>query len=1136
MSKNSDFSEQVLGSFRKTRSEIDRDTSEDDVRHRLIKYFVEELLGYRGKDYQAEKHRTDIRLLDETHSLVLVVVETKKPAVAIGEEKWKDEAFGYSDAFTKYVVLTNGLQLMVWEKARRDKPIVDLDFDAILGQKRFTPDGLTVAEKSQLATLWELTRENLWSEKKYEDFTVPEKIDISTDDGFRKLMEKLHFVMNQLLMGYALGAFNEHVQGYKRYQTELRSIEVERKRIKGNRELEAGLEKASRDLEDKNRKFTEFQRGYDEWLKLSSREDGEESKEVFSKETVYVLLNKLLLARICEDKGLVKKKLSNSGIARIRELFTYLKDSYKDLLDFAYRDISQLYSHVFERSIFDWYTEGNGQLNRLLNRVLYVFNHFDFGQVNRDILGKLYEKYLPREERKKLGGFYTPEEVIDYILDAVGYTADEEIEGKDLLDPACGSGGFLVRAVGRLIDRYKMKGLGPKEILNNVISHIYGLDIDPFACHIAEMNLLFQIIDLYQKARKEDASYQLPRFSIYQTDSLETPTIPGTLARWQYPNSRVQKYVQEKETIEKIKTKKFDFVVGNPPYVRKEGISPDYKKVVLRPGFGEIYHGDNDLYVYFIGAGIRWLKDKPEKARLGFIVSRKFTKTRYGSLIRTYVLNNCLVEQYVDFGDTAVFADVTNYPCILILRREPDMVLRDSHVIAAATIKKDMTAGKGLLGHIWMHLASQPYSDEYIELFQTGQSGLRAEWRIAPSNLVDVLTKIERSAGASLKDVADVYYCIKTGANEVLVLDHKKVEELDLEREFLRPVLEGEDVRRYRIIDRKRFLAFPYLKTRTKEGSEYTVADINDFPNLARHLEKHRERLAARSDIRGTRSRWYELRSCDYYRVFESEKIVTPDIALENRFAYDDGKYFCLDTCFAIVAKRSHRALLRYFLGVLNSKTIEFYFRQVSTHVRQRYYRYKREYLEPLPIRLPESRHEERLSQEVVELVDQLLLTNARLNESEEAVKKGFPHLLKGLEVSRLDDYPSVIVSVSSNKLAQVRREGNSVFLNLQDHIECKDDDVAKYVELYLRSTSDELRKSEALRKDICAIMIPTNKNDINRISEHYEDMHKEMSNIPERIKTLESEIDQRVYQLYGLSRDDVRVIEQNLSAETPTE
>ena len=1127
-----DFTRQVLDAYSKMRLEIDRSASEYDVRHRIIDYVVKSLLGYRGKDYQAEKDRTDVRLLDESHAIALVVFETKKPTVNLKEERWKTQAFEYSDAFTKYVVLTNGLHLMVWSKSKQDKPIIDLDFEAILGEKRFVADKLTSQEKAQISSLWELSKENLWSEKKYETFIVPEKIDVSTDNGFEKLMEKLHFVVNQLLMGYALRTFEEYDQGLKKYTTQLMIIEAEQEKTKRNKELQTRYEKEKRDLLERNRRFVEFQRGYEEWLITSGKEDSEDSKEVFCKETIYVLLNRLLLARICEDKGLVTKKLSNSGILRIRELFTYLKDRYKDLLDFAYRDINQLYSHVFERSIFDWYTEGNGELDRVLNRVLYVFNHFDFSKINRDILGKLYEKYLPKEERKRLGGFYTPEEVIDYILDSVGYCTDNEIEGKDLLDPACGSGGFLVRAVGRLIERYELKGLRPKEILNNVIRHIHGLDIDPFACHIAEMNLLFQVIELYQKAREEDRSYQLPRFNIYQTDSLEIPKTSESLLKWQYPNSRVQKYVEEKEAVEHIKSKRFDFVVGNPPYVRKERIHPDYKLNVLKTGFPLVYHGDNDLYVYFINRGIDWLKNG---AMLGYIVSRTFTKTRYGSKIRSYIASNVRINQYIDFEDTSVFSDVTNYPCILIVTEETDPKKRMRQEILVARVTGEPESPRMLLDEV----RSRTTEGKHAVIYKSDQSRLveLGDWKMAPAGALNVQAKIEQRAGQTLGHIFKTYRAIKTGLNRiketgepVLVIDEETAQTLRLERELLKPTVEGEDARRWRLKSDK-FLIFPYVK----DKGVYRAVDIKNYPNMFQHLSRFKQQLSNRYDIRQSGQNWYELRKCSYYSIFESEKIVTPRESQKCNFSLDLDGYFCIDTCVVIVPKSDFLAerenervwWLQYAVGVLNSKLIEFYLKQIATYRRGKWFEFFPQYLARLPIRLPKTAEEKLCANDIVESVKRILAMSARLGRSEEA-GRDFSSLLECLETSRLDDYPSVMFNVSAGKYVQVRREGTRVFLNLTDHVECLDGIVAEYVEMYLRSMEDELKRTDDLKKVVCEISIPKSKQDLSKVMEQYANVEKEKREIPGQIKSLEEEIDQRVYALYGLSEDDIRVVEES--------
>jgi len=1112
MSENQGFQSQVLETFKKIRSEIDSTSSEFDVRHRLIKYLVESLLGYEGRDYVAEKDRADIKLLDETHNLVLVVIETKKPTIDIREEKWKEQSFRYSDAFTKHIVLTNGFQITVWNKSEKDKPRVDLDFEAILGTRRLIEE-LTVQEKAQIASLWELSKENLWSEKKYEDFTIAEKIDISTDEGFQKLIDKLHFVMNQLLTGYVLKTFDEYLQNSKRYETELRTLEAEQQKTKGNKDLEARYEKEKKGLEDANKRFAEFKRAYEQWLKLSNREDNEQSKEIFCKETIYVLLNKLLLARICEDKKLVTKKLSNSGIVRIRELFTYLKDSYRDLLDFAFRDISQLYGHVFERGIFDWYTEGNGELNKVLNRVLYVFNHFDFGQVNRDILGKLYEKYLPRDERKRLGEFYTPDEVIDYILNAVGYSSDNEIEGKDLLDPACGSGGFLVRSLNRLIDRYRMKGLGPKEILNNVISHIYGFDINPFACHIAEMNLLFQVIDLYQKAKEEDKEYLLPRFNIYGTDSLEIPKVAEELTRWQYPNSRVQRYIEEKETIENIKNRKFDFVVGNPPYVSIEKLPKELKDYYVRNYKAAVERFD--LYLLFIERGISWLDDG---GLLGFITSNKFIQRSTGSGIRRVIMENCEIQHFLDFGDSGVFEDVTNYPLISILVRRKSIDRR--HLLKYVEVfkpKEDLLKKVRELG------AKNRYSDDYIRLFKVRQSSLQDAWKFMPEQEKIVYEKIRTATKRTLEDLCeDVRRGVVTGGNDVFIVDPAVIAKYSLEKELLKPILGGEDLKRWRIFWKETYLVYPY----TRRDGKTQLVDLSEYPHTKKYLEENREYLEKRYSVSKLGKTWYGLHDPVDFRTFErSFKIVAPEMATCNSFAPDNNKFWTLERCF-VVNSHPDKIDPKYLLGLLNSSVLEFSGKHLAPFLSGRYYEYKTIYVKQFPIKLPETPQEKKLGDEIVDLVDQILGLSAKLQEN---AKGDLCSLLTKTDNARLDDYPSVVFNISSNKIAEIRREGSRVFLNLADNIECKDDFVARYVELYLKSIEDKLRNTDDLRRDICQIRIPKNRQTLQSFIERHDEAQKEIRGIPERIKGLEEEIDQRVYRLYKLSKDDIDLIKESI-------
>ena len=132
-----------------------------------------------------------------------------------------------------------------------------------------------------------------------------------------------------------------------------------------------------------------------------------------------------------------------------------------------------------------------------------------------------------------LGEFYTPIPVVLYILDHVGYTPYKNIGEIKILDPACGSGTFLVQIVTRLIQYYLRKfskryvdQFTPDEakvVLESIKRNVHGLDINPFAVHISEINLLFNTIDLYELIRRKYPDYIIGRFNVICTDSLLEP-------------------------------------------------------------------------------------------------------------------------------------------------------------------------------------------------------------------------------------------------------------------------------------------------------------------------------------------------------------------------------------------------------------------------------------------------------------------------------------------------------------------------------------------------------------------------------------------------------------------------------------
>lgn len=686
------FTSKVLYAFKKINGEITIDSLEHDFSPRFVEHFVKEVLGYRGNEYQFERGRTDITLNDENKRRI-VVIETKRPREDLNADKWKDQAGKYADSATQFVGLTNGYRFLLWlvnKEGERDLKI-DLDLKSIIDAKRTNEDKLTTKETEQILYLQNITKEQVWSEEKYTKFNdYYATVDVADEDGFKKLIAQLNYISNDLLRQYTYSAFDEYYAGYTEYKQTKGDLDDLKRQNGKNAKAAAELAKFEIKTEGKFKKYASFS-GYHIWKALSNRPDDkdEENKQVFCKESIYVLINRLLFIRICEDKGLLSKKISNGGIEKLREQLSepVIGDTevFKQIIQFSYGGAKNIYYHFYEKdNPLDWYENGDCELDRVLNRVLWSLNQFNFTKVDRDILGKLYEKYLPKEERKRLGEFYTPDEVIDYILDAVEYVPNKAIEGKDLIDPACGSGGFLVRAARRLIARHAVKfekatpkealdnkrwpevyaRLTPKEceeIVNSVATHVHGFDINPFAVSISEMNLLFQVIDLYSKAVKENRSFKVPRFKVFETDSLELPTDQTNLV--QFYGATGKSLAKDKESTDELKKKKYDFVVGNPPYVRTHE-QELIKKRILRD-YSDVAEGQFDIFIPFVRLGYELLKFN---GKISFIISNKLLSNDYATKLRRFLIEKTTIEQIIDSSEVYWF-EASVYPIIFVAKK-----------------------------------------------------------------------------------------------------------------------------------------------------------------------------------------------------------------------------------------------------------------------------------------------------------------------------------------------------------------------------------------------------------------------------------------------------------------------------------
>jgi type I restriction-modification system DNA methylase subunit len=326
----------------------------------------------------------------------------------------------------------------------------------------------------------------------------------------------------------------------------------------------------------------------------------------------------------------------------------------------------------------------------------------------------------------------------------------------------------------------------------------------------------------------------------------------------------------------------FDIVMGNPPYVRQESISK-IKSYLLK--HYNTYSGTADLYTYFIEKGIELLRSE---GRFGMIISNKWMRAAYGENLRKFV-KQYQIEKLVDFGELPVFESSSTFPLIITLSKKPGT--DNPFYVSIKKIDEE---------NLDTDVESAGFSIEDNSLATTG-------FTLVTSGAQRILDQMNE-AGTPLENYVDskIYYGIKTGFNEAFVIDKNTREAIvnadPVSAEIIKPFAIGDDIRKYRLNYRNRFLIL------TKIGVE-----IDKYPLIFKHLKRYQPQLEKRYD-KG--NHWWELRACDYYENFEKPKIVWPEIAKESRFAFDEQSYYCKNSCFILPVNDL------YILGILNSKPV----------------------------------------------------------------------------------------------------------------------------------------------------------------------------------------------------------------------
>lgn len=491
------------------------------------------------------------------------------------------------------------------------------------------------------------------------------------------------------------------------------------------------------------------------------------------------------------------------------------------------------------------------------------------------------------------GAVFTRQEVVEFILDLTGFREGQELHKKRLMEPSFGGGDFLLPAINRLLDSWQ-KTSSEKPDIEDLSDSIRAVELHSETFSETRASVISL---LRNKGISEKSATELADRWLINGDFLLTPF-----------------------------SGQFDYIVGNPPYLRQEMI-PNALIKEYRKRYQTIYDRA-DIYVPFIERSLSLLG---KGGSLGFICSDRWMKNKYGGPLRNLVASNFHLKTFVDMVNTPAFhKDVIAYPAITVICNEPPGKTRIARQ-PAIDRKALSSLAKELL------FPEKGSSSEHVcelEMIPKGTD----PWLMESSDQMALIRRLEQNFPTLEETGCKVGIGVATGADSEFIGDYAT---LDIESDRKLPLVTTRDI----VSGEVCWLGLGVINPFNDNGG---LVNLGDYPRLKKYLEARRGQIANRHCAKKTPGNWYRTIDRIYPAIARKPKLLIPDIKGEAHIVYEPGNLYPHHNLYYVISEEWD---LRALQAVLLSSITRSFFETYSTKMRGGYLRFQAQYLRR--IRLP---------------------------------------------------------------------------------------------------------------------------------------------------------------------------------------